>query len=137
MKRHLQASSRLARHLDWPGLAQVCKLERTTWRDGKETVEIEYAITSLPPERFNAAGILRAWVGHWGIENRLHWVRDVVCGEDSCRVKKGQAPQNLAAFRNAALTLLRLSGAKEILSTLRTFSQRPADLLKFLGRFKN
>jgi Transposase DDE domain len=137
VKRHLQASSRLARHLNWPGLAQVCKLERTTWRNGKETVEIEYAITSLPPERFKADGILRAWVGHWGIENRLHWVRDVTCGEDACRVRTGHAPQNLAAFRNAALTLLRLSGIKEILPTLRTFSQRPLDLLKFLGRLKN
>jgi hypothetical protein len=112
-------------------------LQRTSWRDGKETVEIEYAITSLPPERFDAAQILSAWVGHWGIENRLHWVRDVDCGEDACRVKKGHAPQNLAAFRNAGLTLLRLAGVKEILSTLRDFSQRPLDLLKFLGRLKN
>jgi len=136
VKRYLQASSRLARHLNWPGLKQVCMLERTTWRNGKETVEIEYAITSLPPERFSAARILPAWVGHWGIENRLHWVRDVVCGEDSCRVRTGHAPQNLAAFRNAALSLLRLAGIKEILPTLRTFSQRPEELLKFLCKFK-
>jgi hypothetical protein len=137
VKRQLQVSSRLADRLNWPGLQQVCKLERTTWRGGKETVEIQYAITSLPAPQFTAADILPIWVGHWGIENRLHWVRDVVWDEDGCRVKLGAGPQNLAACRNAALTLLRLAGVNEILSTLRHFAYRPLDLLKFLGKLKN
>jgi len=51
--------------------------------------------------------------GHWGIES-LHWVSDVSFGEDKCQVKLGHAPQNLAAFRNAAISLLRLAGRKEI-----------------------
>jgi hypothetical protein len=127
----------LAEHLDWPGLKQVCKLERTTWRGGTKTVEIQYAITSLAAPRFAAADILPKWVGHWGIENRLHWVRDVVWGEDGCGVRLGHGPQNLAAFRNAALTLLRLAGFKEILSTLRNFAYQPLELFKFLGRLKN
>lgn len=135
--RHLQASSRLAEFLDWPGLKQVLRLERTTLRNGQKTVEVQYAITSLSPDRADAARILSYWVGHWGIENRLHWVRDVVFGEDACRAKAGHSPQNLAALRNACLSLLRLSGAKEILSTLRHFTMRPLDLMSFLGILKN
>jgi hypothetical protein len=135
--RHLQASSRLAESLDWPGLKQVLRLERTTLRNGQKTVEVQYAITSLSPDRADAARILSSWVGHWGIENRLHWVRDVVFGEDACRAKAGHSPQNLAALRNASLSLLRLNGVKEILSTLRHFTMRPLDLMNFLGILKN
>ena len=135
--RHLQASRRLADFLDWPGLKQVLRLERTTLRNGQKTVEVQYAITSLSPDRANAARLLTYWVGHWGIENRLHWVRDVVFGEDACRAKIGHSPQNLAALRNACLSLLRWNGVKEILSTLRHHTMRPLDLLKLLGILKN
>lgn len=135
--RRLEASTRLAEHLDWPGLKQVCRLERTTTRDGRQTVEVQYAITSVSRERADAALLLDRWQGHWGIENRLHWVRDVTFGEDQCRVKTGQAPQNLAAFRNAALTLLRLAGIREIAPTLRDFAYQPRKLLRVLGIMKN
>lgn len=131
-RRHLQASSRLAGHLDWPGLRQVCRIERLTKAQGRETREIAYAITSLSAERATAAQLLSYNRGHWGIENRLHWVRDVSFGEDDCRAKVQQCPQNLAALRNVALTLLRRTGVNEILSTLRDFATRPTDLLKFL-----
>lgn len=118
-------------------MKQVCRLERTTCRKGRETVEIQYAITSLPRERAEAALLLKHWRGHWGIENRLHWVRDVSFGEDKCQVKSGHGPQNLAAFRNAAISLLRLAGCKEIAPTLRDFCYRPRKLLQFLGIMKN
>ena len=49
-------------------------------------MERAYAITSLPVERADAARLLSIWRGHWGIENRLHWVRDVVFGEDQSQV---------------------------------------------------
>lgn len=135
--RHLQASTRLAQHLDWPGLKQVCRLERTTTRRGQQTVEVQYAITSVSPHRAEAALLLARWRDHWGIENRLHWVRDVTFGEDLCQVKVGHAPQNLAAFRNAAISLLRLAGYQEIAPTLREFAYQPRKLLRFLGIMKN
>jgi len=67
----------------------------------------------------------------------LHWVRDVSFGEDKCQVEKGYGPQNLAAFRNAAISLLRLAGCKEIAVVLRDFCYRPRKLLQFLGIMKN
>ncbi len=134
--RHLQASSRLAGHLDWPGLQQVCRIERSTQEQGRESKEIAYAITSLPPQRATAADLLSYNRGHWGIENRLHWVRDVSLGEDACRANLQHCPQNLAALRNVALTLLRRASVNEILYTLRDFATRPADLLRFLRILK-
>lgn len=135
MKRHLQASTRLAEHLDWPGLAQVCRLERTTVSKGRTTVELQYAITSLSRRPGDAALLLSRWRSHWSVES-LHWVRDVTFGEDKCQVKHGHAPQNLAAFRNAAISLLRRCGRKEIAATLRDFSYQSRKLLHFLGIVK-
>lgn len=136
-KRHLQASTRLAGQLDWPGVQQVCRIERVVTEKGVTSTEIAYAITSLSAERATADQLLEYNRGHWGIENRLHWVRDVSLGEDACRANLGHSPQNLAAFRNAALSLLRLSGVEGILPTLRDFAARPYDLLKFLGIMNN
>jgi predicted transposase YbfD/YdcC len=104
---------------------------------GRTTVEIQYAISSLSREQADAAFLLAHWRGHWGIENRLHWVRDVSFGEDKCQVKRGHGPQNLAAFRNAAISLLRLTGRQEIAVALRDFCYRPRKLLEFLGIMKN
>jgi len=132
-KRHLQVSSRLAGQLEWPGLQQVCRLESTMIRQGKTSVEIAYAITSLASTTATAAQILPNWRGHWGIENRLHWVRDVVLREDNCRANTGHSPQNLAACRNVGLSLMRLAGIKGILSTLRCFASRPFANAKTLG----
>ena len=58
---------------------------------GKGDSGAGYAITSLPPERGDAARLLEIWRGHWGIEKRLHWVRDVVFGEDQSQVRTGSA----------------------------------------------
>jgi predicted transposase YbfD/YdcC len=129
----LESSTRLAPHLDWPGVAQVCRLERTTWRQGKQVSEVDFAITSVPRPQASAAQLLAWWRGHWGIENRLHWLRDTAWGEDHCRVRTGHAPQLLSAFRNAALTFLRSSGFSQITVTLREHAYRVDRLLARLG----
>lgn len=135
MQRHLQASTRLAEYLDWPGVSQVCRLQRTTICAGETTTEIQYAISSLPRERGGAEILLDRWHGHWGIESH-HWLRDVTFGEDKCQVKCGHAPQNLAAFRNVVINLLRHRGHKQIAGTLREFSYQTRKLLRFLGILK-
>jgi predicted transposase YbfD/YdcC len=117
-------------------LAQVCRLERTTKHRGKTTHEVQYAVTSVPRPRAAAAQLSHAWRGHWGIENRLHWVRDVAFGEDQCQVRCGPAPQILAAFRNATVGLLRRTGHHEITATLRGFAYQPRKLLQFMGIVK-
>jgi hypothetical protein len=119
-----------ARGQPWPHLQQVCRLERhrTLLRHGqvvRRAVEVTYAITSVPPARANAARLLRWLRGHWAIENRLHWVRDVTWDEDRSPVRTGAAPQAFAACRNLALALLRRRGYTNIAAALRTHAGRP------------
>jgi len=106
--------------------------ERTV--KGQTTVEVAYGITSLQPEQANAARLLRLVREHWRIENCLHYVRDVTLGEDACRVRKGSAPQVLAALRNAAIHLLAGVAAENRAAATEWLTARPSEALSLLGK---
>ncbi len=126
--RKLEATDILRDYLDWPGVEQVCRIERTRIIAGKERkTEIVHAITSLSKEKASAEDLLRLSRAHWGIENRLFCVRDVSFREDQCRVRKGSGPQVLAAIRNAAITLLRRLGHSNIAAALRHYMMNYVD----------
>jgi hypothetical protein len=118
-------------HTPWPHVRQLCRLERHRLPlqggdpTGPASVEVTYSITSLPPERANAARLLTLIRGHWGIENRLHYVRDVTFDEDRSAVRLGAAPQVMAAARNLVLALLRRQRHGNIAAALRTYAGRP------------
>lgn len=118
--------------ITFAGAAQVAQIRRTTTRAGKKTTDTAYVITSAD-YRAAPPAALAAWVqGHWGIENRAHWVRDVVYDEDRSQVRAGSAPQVMATLRNLAISLLRLSGATSIAAALRHHAartERPIALL--------
>lgn len=118
--RELALSAELNEWADWPGLAQVGRLTCLRRRKGQTTTETSYIITSLSPQQATPAQLLHLMRGHWGIENRLHWVRDVTFDEDRCQIRSGAAPQVMAAFRNLVIGLLRLAGARNIAAALRT-----------------
>ena len=120
----------LADYLDWPGVAQVCRIEKEVKVRGEETYEVSYAITSVPRDQAGAATLLGWLRGHWGIENRLHWVRDVTMGEDANRTRTGSGPQVLAALRNAAIGQLRSLGSENIAASLRRNAARMKDMLR-------
>ena len=94
----------------WPHLQQVCRLERKRTVKGKRQVEVSYAISSLSATDAGARRLLTISRGYWGIENRVHWVRDVTFDEDRCQVRTGAAPQVQAALRNLAISLVRRAG---------------------------
>ena len=104
--RRLALSREVASHLGWPGAAQVCRIERTRERAGKTSCSISYAVTSLPRTRAGPEELLALVREHWGIENRLHYRRDVALREDASRIRTGNAPQALAALRNTMLRLV-------------------------------
>lgn len=121
----------------WPHVQQICRVERRRQlvRGGqaiKTEVEISYAITSAPPTRADATGLLRGLRGHWGIENKTHWVRDVTMDEDRCQVRTGAAPEVFAACRNLALALLRRAGYANIAAAQRTCAGRPRNAVRLL-----
>ena len=97
--------------LGWPGVRQICEVRRRVEQKGKTVTETRYAITSLGRETGPAA-LLRYIRGHWEIENRLHYVRDVTLGEDASQVRRGAAPEVMAALRNVTLGLLRLMASR-------------------------
>lgn len=124
-------------YLDWPGVAQVGQIESVVERDGKVSQETRYFITSAPRERADA-GTLLTWArGHWSIENRSHYVRDVTLGEDASRIRKGGGPEVMAALRNAAIGFFRATGATNIAETIRRNASQVRALFTKLGIFKN
>lgn len=104
--RLLRATSILTLHEKWAGLKQGFEIRRQRRVGGGVEQETVYGITSLSQERADPARLLALVRGHWRIENCLHYVRDVTLGEDACRVRTGNAPQVLAALRNAVTHLI-------------------------------
>lgn len=90
---------------NWKSLAGVGLVERQREIKGKVSIERTLYIGSKGIA--SAQALANAARGHWGIENRLHWVLDVTFREDECRVRLGHAPRNLSLIRKFALTLLR------------------------------
>ena len=132
--RRLISSTLLSEHLDWPGVKQVCQIIRTTTRKSETTTEVAYGITSVGRDQANALTLLNWNRGHWGIENRIHWVRDESFGEDRCRVQKGSAPQILAGVRNLAINWLRNLKVDNIAQALRENGWNPQRLFARLGK---
>lgn len=131
-QRPLRATAILTLHGKWPGLKQGFELIRRRPLKGKTTEEVVYGICSLAPERANAQRLLELTRGHWGIENKLHYVRDVTLGEDGCRVRKGSAPQVLAAVRPAVIHLLAGVEAPSHAAALRRLNHHPEEALALL-----
>ena len=135
-RRTLTATTALNEHLNWPGVGQVFQVVRERTRHGTTTREVAYGITSLSPQEATAECLLALNRGHWKIENRLFYVRDVTFGEDKCRVRTGSGPQMLAAVRNAAISLLRALGINNIAAAVRRNAYQTDRLLTTLGILK-
>ena len=87
---------------DLAGFVMVETVRTVNGVDGKP--ERRCFITSLKADAKAFRKLVRR---HWGIENRLHWVLDVVFLEDQCRARTGHAPENCSTLRKIALMLLR------------------------------
>ncbi len=100
-------------HIDdgWTGLRTVVRVDSVREIDEKKSTQTRYYISSLACD---AKLISEAVRGHWGIENSLHWVLDVVFREDDSRIRKGHAPENLAVARRVALNLIKLNKPKNM-----------------------
>ena len=103
-QRNITTSEALVGYSDWPGLAQVFELGvRHHPKNGQGTGEVVYGVTSLRPERATPGRLLELVRGHWHIENKSHWVRDVTFDEDRSQVRCGNIPQS---WRHSAIPRL-------------------------------
>lgn len=133
-QRRTQTSTALNDYLHFPYVGQVFRIERkvTHGKSGKTHQETAYGVTSLHPQQADARRIGELLRGHWEIENRLHWVRDVTFDEDRSQVRTGSGPRALASLRNFAISCLRLAGCASIARGLRHLAwdwQLPLTLL--------
>lgn len=121
-------------HLKWPGLAQVhqYRSQRENTKTGEITSQTQYSITSLSPEVASAEDLLKLRREHWTIENKVHWVRDTILGEDASQARTGSLPEVIAALRNTAMSVLRFDGHTKIAETLRFFASKPILAVKLI-----
>ncbi len=120
-------------HEDWCGLETVVAAELECTRDAKTSLDRRYFITSLPPEPVKLAHAVRS---HWGIENSLHWVLDVVFGEDSSRARTRNAASNLSSLRRLAHNLIKKEeqyAERSVKKRKFAASQNPDYLERLLG----
>ena len=134
-QRRLQTSDALVGYSDWPGLAQVFWLERQVVlkKTGEVREEVVAGVTSLTPERANAARLLALVRGQWRIENQSHWVREVTFDEDRSQGRCGHIPQVMAALRNTVIGLMHWAGYTNIAAACRRFAAQPVFALELLG----
>lgn len=120
--------------LEWPGARQIFRLERQTLfkKSGAARGEVVYGITCLPADLASASELLALCRGHWSIENRSHWVRDVTFDEDRSTVRTGSIPQVMAAFRNLTIALLRIEGHSNIAAACRSYAYNSAKVLPLI-----
>jgi hypothetical protein len=121
--------------VDFPFANQIFQIKRTFTdipRNSAST-EVICGITSLTMEKADCARLLEYNRGHWAIENKVHYVRDVTMDEDKSRVRKGNGPRVMATLRNLALTLLRAAGVTNVAEKLQIFAYDCRELLRFAG----
>ena len=139
-QRNITTSEALVGYSTWPGLAQVFELGRHViiQKTGQERVEVVCGVTSLSSERATPGRVLDLVRGHWSIENKSHWVRDVTFDEDRSQVRCGSIPQVMAALRNTTIGLLRWAGHTKIAAACRRLAAQPAQALALIGiEFEN
>lgn len=131
----IESTTALNRYLEFPDTRQVIRRTRRSLDHHTKqlAVSVEYLITSLDRTRVSLEQVeqLRRW--HWTIENVVHYPRDVSFGEDRCQVRSGNAPQAMAALRNAIASLLRIEGWTSLPDGFRYCSRSLQTTLHLMG----
>jgi hypothetical protein len=134
-ERTIQVLSLTPGQVDFPFAHQIFQIQRTFTNIAKNTssTELVCGITSLTAEKAAPARLLEYNRGHWAIENKVHYVRDVTMDEDKSRVRKGNGPRVMATLRNLTLALLRAAGITNIAEKLQILAFDRRELLRFAG----
>lgn len=129
-RRTLKVTS-VAKGLAFPHAAQAIQIvRRRRLKGNKRSTETSYAVTSLAITQATHAQLAAIIRGHWGIEDRLHWVRDMDFDEDRSQIRTASGPRVMASLRNLVITILRLAGAASIAAALRYHARRPTRPLR-------
>jgi predicted transposase YbfD/YdcC len=110
----------------WPAIKQVVMVEASREKQGVVQSQTRFYLSSLAADPATANKLVRH---HWGIENKLHWMLDVVFSEDQSRTRKGNAPENMATVRKIALQLLNQQTDKQSIKSRRKIAAWNNDYL--------
>ena len=114
---------------EWKNLQRVVLVNRERTEKGKRIEKNAFFITDIHLQAMEFHEGIR---GHWGIENRLHWVKDVIHKEDSNRIKNGNAPLNRAVLSTMAINLHRKNGHQSITYGQIKFGSNVKDLFNLI-----
>lgn len=133
-ERQITVSSLLKDYLDWPHVEQVFKLERrfTTLATGEVETEVQYGLTSLSAREASSERLLRIICSEWGIENGLHYRRDVTFQEDHTRMTDKQMGRVMAMINNLVISLVNSQGFANHAQARRVFNASPAKALALI-----
>lgn len=134
-RRRIWTSDELKGYAEFPHAEQFFMVERTVeyLRSGKTRQEVAYGISSLSPQAATAAQLLEYNRGHWEIENRVHYVRDVTFDEDRSQVRTAGGPRIMASIRNLVMGIFRMLGFQYIPDAIRYFAMRLHEVFLLLG----
>jgi predicted transposase YbfD/YdcC len=126
-RRTVKVTAAVAAGLAFLYAAQALRIVRRRPLNSKKwSAETIYAITSLTAIQARPAELAAIIRGHWLIEDRLHWVRDVTYDEDRSQVRTANGPRVMASLRNLAIAILRLTGQTSIAAALRHHARQPS-----------
>ena len=117
---------------DWNGITRLVKVRRWGTRGEKPYHEVSFFILSKPIN--SAQTVAKGIRGHWGIENKLHWVKDVVIGEDDMTITHSNAATVVAHLNTTALNLLQLAGMKPNKDAFALITNKVKELYKLFGK---
>ena len=133
--RRIWTSTEINEYVEFPCCSQVACLEwySEDLKAGKTRHETAYLITSLSPTKATPQRLLALNRGHWDIENRSYYVRDVTFDEDRSQIRSRSGPRMMVTLRNFAISILRLTGIENIAKALRTMAAKPHLALRLIG----
>lgn len=133
--RKIWTSTEINDYVDFPYCGQVACVERyrEMIKSGKIQNKTVYLITSLSQDEADGERLLTLIRGHWGIENKSHYVRDFTFDEDRSKVRTKSGPRIMATLRNFAISLFRLIGYTNMAKALRDMMAKPHLTLRLIG----
>jgi predicted transposase YbfD/YdcC len=133
--RTLRSSDKLKGYIEFPHVERVFFIERVRIinKTGERSDVREYGITSLTEKQADDKTLLEIVRGHWTIENRVHYVRDMAFDEDRSQVRTGNGPRVMAIIRNIVINILRMFGVENITQCLRENALNHTRIFTMLG----
>jgi predicted transposase YbfD/YdcC len=133
-ERRITVSGLLKDYVDWPYMEQAFQLHRrfVYVKTGQVKQETVYGITSLPKDKADPKKLLEIVRTEWGIENGLHYRRDVTFQEDSTRLTCGKAGRAMAVINNLVIGILAFQGHTNFASARRRYDAHPLDALQLI-----